>query len=169
MATRFVAVYVVPGVPTFVQVALSGDDCHWAVPVLPVKVNKVELVPVHTFVEAGVIDPATETGFTFTVTTAELSVPQTVVKTALKYLTAVCVPIWALVSGVAVAPEILLHVALSGDDCHWIEPVLPVKVILAGDVPEQIVWLAETVPATGIGLITKVVSVLQFGLLEQPA
>ena len=48
----------------FVHVALSGEDCHWTVPVLPDKVNKVEFVPLQTVVVAGVIEPATEVGFT---------------------------------------------------------------------------------------------------------
>ena len=79
-----VAVYV-PAVapPMLVHVALSGDDCHWMVPVLPVKVNNVEFVPVHTVVEAGVIVPATETGLIVIVTEAEFAVPHGVVNTAL--------------------------------------------------------------------------------------
>ena len=47
---------------------------------------------------------------------------------------------------------ILVNVILSIDTCHCIVPVLPVKVIFAGEVPEQIVWFPLTVPATEAGL-----------------
>jgi len=40
------------------------------------------------------------------------------------------------VDKVAVVPEILPHVKLSNDDCHWILPALPVKVIVL-PVPEH--------------------------------
>ena len=33
-----------------VNVALSVEDCHWIVPVLPATLNEVLLVPVHTVV-----------------------------------------------------------------------------------------------------------------------
>jgi hypothetical protein len=67
----------------FVHVVLSGEDCHWIVPVYPAKVSNVELVPEQTAVDAGVIEPATEVGLTVTVTTAEFNVPQGDVKVAL--------------------------------------------------------------------------------------
>jgi len=69
VAARLVAVYVAAVANAiFVQVALSGDDCHWMVPVFPARVNNVELVPAHTLVEAGVIEPATGAGLTLITT-----------------------------------------------------------------------------------------------------
>lgn len=62
------------------------------------------------------------------------------------------VPIWALVNVDAFAPTIFVKVELSGDDCHCIVPVFPANVILAGEIPEQIVWLEEAVPPTLVGL-----------------
>jgi len=56
---------------------LSGDDCHWIVPVLPDNVSNVELVPLQTVVDAGVIDPATDTGLTVITTLAVLAGAQT--------------------------------------------------------------------------------------------
>ena len=67
----------------FENVVLSGDDCHWIVPVLPLRVNTVLLVPVQTVV-APVIDPATEVGFTVIVTLEVVAEEQTpLVETAL--------------------------------------------------------------------------------------
>jgi len=61
----------------FAHVALSGDDCHWMVPVLPDNVSNVEFVPLQTVVDAGVIDPATVAGFTVMTTLAVLAEAQT--------------------------------------------------------------------------------------------
>ena len=67
----------------FENVVLSGDDCHWIVPVLPLKVRTVLLVPVQTVV-APAIDPATEAGFTVIVTLEVVAEEQTpLVETAL--------------------------------------------------------------------------------------
>ena len=49
------------------KLLLSLDDCHWIIPVLPLKVNVVLFVPVHT-VPAPAILPDTLAGFTVTVT-----------------------------------------------------------------------------------------------------
>ena len=46
---------------------LSGEDCHWIVPVLPLRVRVVLLVPVQTVVAPAML-PATEAGFTVIVT-----------------------------------------------------------------------------------------------------
>jgi hypothetical protein len=86
---RFVAVYV-PEVANeiFVKVTLSVDDCHWIVPVLPLSVSTELLVPVHTVVLPLTV-PATEVGFTVTVTVllvAGLHTP--LVTTARKYVVA---------------------------------------------------------------------------------
>ncbi len=51
---------------------------------------------------------------------------------------------------------ILVNVILSVDTCHCIVPILPVRVIFAGEVPEQIVWFPLTVPATEAGLTVTV-------------
>ena len=51
---------------------------------------------------------------------------------------------------------ILLNVILSVETCHCIVPVLPVKVIFAGEVPEQIVWFPLTVPAKEVGFTVTV-------------
>ena len=45
------------------NVVLSDDDCHWIVPVLPLKVNTVLFVPVHT-AALPLIVPATLAGLT---------------------------------------------------------------------------------------------------------
>ena len=78
VVAKFVAVYVdAVAPPMFVQVVLSGDDCHWMVPVFPAKVNNVEFVPLQSVVDAGVIDPATAAGFTVMTTLAVLAGAQT--------------------------------------------------------------------------------------------
>ena len=46
---------------------LSGDDCHWIVPVFPLNVKVVLLVPLQT-VAAPLMLPATLAGFTVIVT-----------------------------------------------------------------------------------------------------
>ena len=51
---------------------LSGDDCHWMVPVLPVKVIKVEFPEQRVPLVAEAVPP-TETGFTVTVAVVELA------------------------------------------------------------------------------------------------
>ncbi len=61
----------------------------------------------------------------------------------------------------AVAPVMLLNVILSVETCHCIVPVFPVKVIFAGEVPEQIVWFPLTVPATEV-VFTVTVTTLEF-------
>ena len=67
----------------FENVLLSDDDCHWIVPVLPVRVNTVLLVPVQTVV-APAMDPATEVGLTVIVTLEVVADEQTpLVETAL--------------------------------------------------------------------------------------
>lgn len=50
---------------------------------------------------------------------------------------------------VPVAPEILVNVTLSVDDCHWQLPVDPVKVSVVLLVPVQTVAAPEMDPATG--------------------
>ena len=53
-----------------------------------------------------------------------------------------------------VAPAISLHVELLVDDCHWMFPVWPVKVITVELVPVQTVSAAPaTVPPTDVGEI----------------
>ena len=49
------------------------------------------------------------------------------------------------------APDILLKVTLSVDDCHCMLPVLPDKVSAVGVVFQQMVWLLEAVPPTAAG------------------
>ena len=51
------------------KVTLSDEDCHWIVPVWPLKVSNVEFVPEQTVV-APLMLPATETGLTVTATLA---------------------------------------------------------------------------------------------------
>ena len=52
-----------------------------------------------------------------------------------------------------VAPEILVKLVPSGDDCHWIVPEWPDKVKAVALVPEQTVPPPpEMLPAVGAGL-----------------
>ena len=51
-----------------------------------------------------------------------------------------------------VAPEIFVYVTSSGEDCHWMIPVNPLKVIFDGELPRQMVWSAEGVPPTLVAL-----------------
>ncbi len=62
---------------------------------------------------------------------------------------------------------ILVNVILSVDTCHCIVPVFPVKVILAGEVPVQIVWFPLTVPATELGF-TVTVTTLELTEAQTP-
>ena len=50
-----------------VKFVLSDDDCHWAVPVLPERLNTVLFDEAHTVV-APLMLPATVVGLTVTVT-----------------------------------------------------------------------------------------------------
>jgi hypothetical protein len=59
-----------------VNVRLSVDDCHWMVPVFPVKLSVVVL-PEHIVRLEAVAVPATDTGFTVTVSVFELAEAQT--------------------------------------------------------------------------------------------
>jgi len=71
------------------------------------------------------------------------------------------------VDKVAVVPEILPHVKLSNDDCHWILPALPVKVIVL-PVPEHTDEdIGVAVPPTEAGVTVTVVSV-EFTELHTP-
>ena len=72
---------------------------------------------------------------TVTVTTLEITDGHGVlVTTALKYFVTVNAPIVApgKVAVVTPVPVILVKVLLSVEDCHWIVPVFPAKVIFAG-------------------------------------
>jgi hypothetical protein len=62
------------------NVILSDEDCHWIVPVLPLKVIKVEFVPEQTDVDPLML-PATETGLTVTATLAVVAGAQTLLVT----------------------------------------------------------------------------------------
>ena len=72
------AVYVDEVAPTILlNVTLSGDDCHWIVPVFPLNVKVVLLAPLQT-VAAPLMLPATLAGFTVITTlevVAEAQVP----------------------------------------------------------------------------------------------
>ena len=63
--------------PMSLKVMLSGDDCHWMVPVFPLNVKVVLLVPLQT-VPAPLMLPAMLAGFTVIVTlgvVAEVQLP----------------------------------------------------------------------------------------------
>ena len=64
---------------------------------------------------------------------------------------------------VEVAPLILLNVLLSGDDCHWMFPVFPLRVSVVLFVPEHTVVPPETVPPTDDGMTVMVAVVLVVG------
>jgi hypothetical protein len=57
------------------NVVLFGEDCHCMLPVLPVKLSVVEL-PEHRLYKLAVAIPATETGFTLTVSVFVLTEAQ---------------------------------------------------------------------------------------------
>ena len=66
-----------------------------------------------------------------------------------------------------VAPEILVNVTLSGEACHWIEPVNPVSVIVVLPLAQKVAVPAVAVPPTDVGL-TVTVAVLEFAAEQTP-
>ena len=55
-----------------VNVLLSGEDCHWILPVLPLRLIDVEL-PVHKVLAVAVAVPPREAGLTVIVAVVELA------------------------------------------------------------------------------------------------
>ena len=93
----------------------------------------------HTDWLAGEIVPPTAL-VTVMMTVFELTDVQTpLLTTARKYLVEANGPMVAPVSVAVVAPGIFVQAVLSGDDCHWMDPVEPASVRLAGVLPGQIV------------------------------
>ena len=76
-----------------VKVTSSVEDCHWVVPVLPVRVIVDEL-PLQIVPGDGVAVPPTEIGLTVTVATLEKAGAQTPLVTfARKYVSAISGPV----------------------------------------------------------------------------
>jgi len=78
LVVKLVAVYVDEVAPAIsLHVELLVDDCHWMVPVCPVKVITVELVPVQTVSAAPATVPPTDVGDTVNESIPLLVVAQT--------------------------------------------------------------------------------------------
>src|SRR5438128_2744738 len=79
---------------------------------------------------------------------------------ARKYVVAIKGPVFKVA---AVAPEISVNVTLSGEDCHWMVPVLPAKVIVEEEPLQIAAGKAVAVPPTEVGFTVTVAALEKSG------
>ena len=114
------------------------DSQRVTVPVMPLNVNDVLFVPVHTVALPAMLPP-TEAWFTVTFATVLFAGAHTPLVTTARNQVVMARPVAMYEADVA--PFTLFQVELSVEDCHWIVPVLPLNDIV------ELLDVAHTVAA----------------------